>query len=292
MDGLTYRAGYFADRAAWDGFAALLADIFGLDLGPLDRMGGPDPATMPFAFFDDAGNCVANVSACLMPMVVDGAPLLAAGLQSGAVRPAWRGRGLYRRLTERALAWCDARGASPILLYTGNPALYARTFEVLPEYSFVGAAPSARAKVTPARPLDLGRPDDLSLVRRLLADRSPVSGQVGLAGHGTMFLLNAALDPGIRLHYLPDDGVVVATGLGTGDSFQLVDIVGSDIPALARILAAFGSCAGEVEVCFPPDRLGWEGRPVVFDAPCTLMARGPLPLALRRPFMLPPTAAF
>jgi GNAT superfamily N-acetyltransferase len=288
-DGLTYRTDYFADRAAWDAFAALLADIFGFDVGPLDRLGGPDPAAMPFAFFDAAGICVANVSAFLMPLVVDGAPVLAAGLQSGAVRPDWRGRGLYRRLTERALAWCDARGASPVLLYTENPALYARTFEVLPEHSFVGAAPSVPGPVSPARALDLGRADDLALIRRLLADRAPVSGQVGLAGHGTMFLLNAALDPAIRLHYLPDDGVVVATG--AADRFRLLDVVGGDIPALARILAAFG-VTGEVEVCFPPDRLGWVGRAVVFEAPCALMARGPLPLAFRRPFMLPPTAAF
>lgn len=104
-----------------------------------------------------------------------------------------------------------------------------------------------------------------------------------------MFLLNAALDPAIRLHYLPDDGVVIATG--AADRFRLLDVVGGDIPALARILAAFG-VTGEVEVCFPPDRLGWQGRAVVFEAPCALMARGPLPLAFRRPFMLPPTAAF
>lgn len=291
MDGLAYRADYFADRDAWTAFAALLADVFAFDVTPLDRLGGPDPAVMPFAFFDEAGQCVANVSAFLMPLVVDGAPVLAAGLQSGAVRPAWRGRGLYRRLTERALAWCDARGASPILLYTRNPALYARTFEVLAEHSFVGAAPPPPpGPVTPARALDLGRADDLGLVRRLLAERTPVSGQIGLAGHGTMFLLNAVLDPDIRLHYLPDDGVVVAAG--GGDRFRLYDIVGGDIPPMARILAALGAAGDIVEVCFPPDRLAWEGRPAIFDGPCALMARGPLPLAFRRPFMLPPTAAF
>jgi hypothetical protein len=106
-----------------------------------------------------------------------------------------------------------------------------------------------------------------------------------------MFLLNAALDPDIRLHYLPDNNVVVATG-AADDRFRLYDIVGGDIPRLGRILAAFGPVTGEIEVCFPPDRLGWEGRPVVFDAPCALMARGPLPPGLRQPFMLPPTAAF
>lgn len=290
-DGLSFRAGYFADRAAWTAFAALLADIFGLDLAPLDRLGGPDPAAMPFAFFDDSGTCVANLSAFPMPLVVDGVTVLAAGLQSGAVRPAWRGRGLYRDLARRALAWCEARGASPVLLCTTNPALYAREFVVLPQHAFVGAPPPVEGPVAPARALDLDRQPDLALVRRLLSGRMPVSAQVGLAGHATMFLLNAALDRDIRLHYLPDDDVVVATGAG-GDRFRLCDIVGSAIPRLARIVAAFGPAAGEIEVCFPPDRLGWQGRPVVFGGPCALMARGPLPPGLRRPFMLPPTAAF
>ncbi len=290
-EGLTFRTDYFADRGAWDAFAALLADIFGLDLGPLDRLGGPDPSAMPFAFFDDGGKCVANVSAFLMPLVVDGAPVLAAGLQSGAVRPAWRGRGLYRQLTDRALAWCAARGASPVLLYTDNPALYARSFQVLPEHAFAGPPPPAwNGPVAPARRLDLAVPADLGLLRHLLAIRSPVSGRIGLVGHGTMFLLNAALDPDVGLYHLPDADVVVARG--AGDGFRLLDIVGGDIPTLARILAAFGPAPGRVEVCFPPDRLGWDGEPVPAQAPCALMAHGPLARSFCRPFMLPPTAAF
>ncbi|WP_348532442.1 hypothetical protein [Rhizobium sp. 18065] len=59
-DTLTFRQGYFDDPVAFHGLVALLQDIFGVDIGLQNRLGGPDPSSMPFGYFDDMGRCVAN----------------------------------------------------------------------------------------------------------------------------------------------------------------------------------------------------------------------------------------
>src|SRR5688572_9437787 len=103
---LTYVQGYFGEPLRRAAFADLMADIFGIDLFVFDAVYGPDPTSMPFAYFDPTGRCVGNLSAFPMPMMIGGSRVNAIGFQSGAVRQEWRGRGLYRDLLNRALEWC------------------------------------------------------------------------------------------------------------------------------------------------------------------------------------------
>ena len=138
-NGLTFRQDYFADPAAWAGLVALLDDTFGIDVGIQDRFGGPDPSSMPFAYFDEGGVCAANFTAFSMPMMIAGRPVKAAGFQSVAVRPQWRGRGLYRDLMNRAFNSCDAQGFELGFLLTDKPSMYEPYgFKVLPQQRSLG----------------------------------------------------------------------------------------------------------------------------------------------------------
>ena len=138
-DGLTFRQDYFSDPAAWNSLVSLLDDTFGIDIDPLRELGGPDPTSMPFGWFTDEGQLAANLSAFAMPLVINGRRINAAGLQSGAVRPPWRGQGLYRDVTKKALDWCAQGGFEAIVLYTDKPALYEPYgFRTLPMHSFGG----------------------------------------------------------------------------------------------------------------------------------------------------------
>lgn len=290
--GLTLRSGYFGDRASFLALAGLLKDTFEIDIALLDRFGGPDMSAMPFGLFDDTGRCVANFSAFSMPLVVDGRIVRAAGYQSGAVRPEFRGRGLYRDLMDMAFAWSDEQGFEAGILITDKPELYRRYgFESVPQHFFRGPMPATRASEEP-RPLSLGDATDLALATRLLEARADVSQRFAARRQSKTFLLNACFDPDVRLSHLAGADAVVAWKQ-EDDTLRILDVVAATLPALGVITGALRSDAGHVEVLFPTDRLDWEGEAVPYQGSCDLMIRpragNPVPSA---PFMLAPMADF
>lgn len=289
---LALRSGYFGDRRDFLALAGLLQDTFGIDIALLDRFGGPDLSAMPFGMFDNDGRCVANFSAFSMPLVVDGRVVNVAGYQSGAVRPDFRGRGLYRDLMERAFAWSDEQGFAAGILMTDKPELYHRYgFESVPQHCFQGALPVSQTAGN-ARSLSLDDPADLVLVTRLLEARADVSERFAARGQGKTFLLNACFDPDIRLSHVAGPDAVVAWR-PEDDTLAILDIVAVRMPELAEITGAIGTSASHVEVFFPTDRLGWQGDAVPHRGSCDLMIRArtasPIPAG---PFMLAPMADF
>jgi predicted N-acetyltransferase YhbS len=290
--GLTFRQDYFGDAAAWLALAALLEDTFGIDVTVLDRLGGPDPSSVPFAFFDAAGACIANITTFSLPLVVKGVFVRAAGLQSGAVRPDFRGRGLYRAIMQAALDHCDAEGFEAVALLTDTPELYRRYgFYPLALHRFVGPAP-AQGKAGPVRRLDMASEADVTVLARLLEGRRPVSDHFAPLRQKEMFLFNAALDTDLRLDLMEEDNAVIAWRLKEDGSLGLVDIVGARIPSLADILASLRVTPPHVTVHFAPDHLGWEGRAVPQTGDLALMLRAAEDLRPVLPFGLPPTAEF
>lgn len=292
VDGLELRAGYFADRPSFLALAGLLQDIFDIDIGLLDRFGGPDPTAMPFGYFDADGRCVANFSAFSMPLVVDGRAIRAVGYQSGAVRPDYRGRGLYRDLMQRAYDWAEGEGFDAHLLLTDKPDLYrSHGFRVVPQHLFRGPMPRLAGKAG-ARLLSLEDGDDLALVTDLLECRSDVSGRFAVRDATKTFLLNACFDPDMRLSHLPALDAVVAWKM-EGQALRLLDIVAEEMPSLSAMIGALGMSAPTVEILFPPDRLDWDGEPAPYRGYCDLMVRvgkaDPVP---DLPFMLAPTMDF
>lgn len=292
IERLTLRQDYFDDPAALQALADLLHDVFGIDITLQNRLGGPDPSSMPFGYFDEAGRCVANFSAFSMPLVIEGRVIRAAGFQSGAVRPEFRGRGLYRDLMHRTFAWADAQKFEAGLLLTDKPGLYRPFgFDVVPQFKFCGHLPASASGKADARDLDLGDTDDIKLVSHILAHREPVSGVFAVQRQSEMFLLNTLFDREIRLRYLPALEAVIAWKID-GDTLQMLDIAARQIPPMADICAALGVQADRIEVCFPTDRLGWSGDAKPYAGSCALMVRGIEPAAISTPAMLSPMADF
>jgi predicted N-acetyltransferase YhbS len=291
-DGLELRTGYFADRPSFLALADLLQDIFDIDIALLDRFGGPDLTAMPFGYFDAAGRCVANFSAFSMPLVVDGRPVRAVGYQSGAVRPEYRGQGLYRDLMQRAFGWADAQGFEAHLLLTDKPDLYrSYGFEVAPQHLFRGDGPVPAGKAD-ARPLSLGDDEDLALVTRLLEARCEVSQRFAVRRATKTFLLNGCFDPDMRLSHLAGPDAIVAWKQD-GAILRILDVVAGAMPSLSDVVGGLGSKAATVEVMFSPDKLDWQGEPIPYRGYCDLMVRAgaadPVPgLA----FMLAPSMDF
>jgi GNAT superfamily N-acetyltransferase len=290
--GLSFRQDYFSDSAAWAALVSLLDDTFGIDIDPLRDLGGPDPTSMPFGWFTDEGVLAANLSAFAMPFVFNGRIINAAGLQSGAVRPPWRGRGLYRDVTRKALDWCEAQGFESVILYTDKPTLYEPYgFRSLPLHRFTGAVPAVDCSAG-SRVLQPRNADDLALLQSLLAKRMPVSETLAVAGSPAMFLINTQRDPDVRLSYLEESKAAIAWKMPVAGHFVLVDAVAAEIPSLAAILAGLGIGATTAETLFRPDRLGWSGEAVTYEGGTRLMVRGLEDIGLDHPAMLSPMADF
>ena len=260
--------------AAEAAHAAFLLDVFG--------MAQPERALPPFwhvfGLFDRDGRCVAAAETAGLALLVDGAVRRVAGLRLVGVVADRRGQGLFRRLMQRAL-----RDGGPMLLYAEQPALYPG-FAPLPQHAFVGAAPAA-TPVEAARPLSLAT--DGPLIRRLLAERGPVSREAALIDAPALFLDRLAGDRDLRLAHLPGADALLAYE-EDGDALVLADVAAATMPELPAILGALPRRYAQVRTLFPPDRLEWPGEPRPDDT--GLMARGLTPP--RRPFRLPPTTEF
>ncbi len=265
--GLVLRSDYFDDPRAWHAFCDLLKDIFDIDVTPLEGLGGPDPTCSPTGFFNQDGCCIANLSAFSMPLMMEGRIVHAAGWQSGAVRPAWRDRGLFRQLMDITFDRCRAAGYEAMVLTTRHPGLYEPYgFKTLPQARFFCPTPSrpvsARVASTTyprARQLDIRDASDLALLRKALADRTPVSKNFAVLDQSHMFLLNAWLSPSVSLHWLEHANCIVATDVSSPDRLSLLDVIASEMPTLSRLQAALAPTAVEVEVHFPPDLLSIDG---------------------------------
>jgi GNAT superfamily N-acetyltransferase len=291
--GLTFRQDYFGDPAGWAALACLLRDIFGIDIGPLQQLGGPDPTSMPFGWFDAEGELAANISAFALPFVLNGRIVHAAGLQSGAVRPPWRGRGLYRDVTVKALDWCEKQGFEAVILYTDKPSLYeAYGFRAIALHRYEGPTPDPSSSVARARPLLPTTADDLALLQSLLKRRSPVSTSLAVTVNAAMFLINTQLDPDIRISFLEDRQAAIAWKMDEAGRFSLLDVVAADIPSLAAILGGLEIAPASVEVLFRPDKLGWDGVPQPLESGTRLMLRGLGHATPDFPAMLSPMAEF
>lgn len=256
--------------------ARLIRDEFEIDVASLDRL-GHDPSIVAFGWWS-GGELVANLGLFAETLWLDGRRTDAFGVQSVTVRPEWRGRGLFRDLMIRALAWADARVAH-LLLYTETPDLYRRFgFRDLVETRFAGPLRPGAASAS-ARRLSLGDDADVALIRSLFARRAPVSDLCAVCDHPALFFLKAIESPEIALVHLPDlDAVVAIEEAATPEELVLLDVVAPMIPPLAAIAAALGAPIERAEVHVTPDRLAWhpaETTPEETGA----MLRGPWPLA-------------
>lgn len=257
-------------------FGDLSVAVFGVE---------PMPAWPVMAFLDDAGHCVAGLQLQVLTLLCDDAPLAVSAIRNVAVAEDWRGRGLMRDLMARALPWCD-QNAGLALLYAESPSLYARHgFAPLPQYAFEADAPRAVGAPTAQR-LDVHAA--AILAKRFAATRAAVSSLCGVLDDCGMAEHKLEGDTW-QLAYDPTLEALIVHEM-EGETLVLVDVIAARIPTAGRILGALGMRPARLRTLFTPDKLAWAGRPVPEDA--GLMARGSLPPAMRRPFVLPPTFEF
>lgn len=261
--------------------ASLLSDFY-------DR-GCWDPTYTPYSFYD-GGRMVANASRFDLPLLVNGHPMTASGIQSVMTHPDWRGQGLMHDLMQRLLHDIDQQGV-PALLFTTSPTLYESfQFHVVPESLF-----STRVEHTPSSPsprvqsLDPHSPADMILIDRLLSSRAPLSRIVSPASYRASWYLNL-YDPTwtARLHYMPELNAILVFEQDH-ETLQLYDVVAPQMPALSHILDTAERAVSRVVFHFIPDALAVDTETTPMDTDTVLMARG---IELPTSVIYPPLAHF
>lgn len=251
---LHFRSDYAHSSAGRSQLAKLVYSVFGVDVSPLDQL-GHDPSIVAFGWWRGE-ELVANVSLYERQLWLAEKQTKALGVQSVAVKPEWRGKGLFRSLMVRALEYADLR-AGLVILTTGTPGLYMPFgFRPVREVSFSGVL-SPRPVQPNFRQLSLSQEADVVLLRDLFARRVPTSLIASACDHPALFMLKAIETPGIALLHLPDLDALVAIRDMDRASMTLLDIVAPTIPSLEEIAAALGYSGARVQVFLTPDRLSW-----------------------------------
>ena len=243
------------------------------------------------------GRVISHVGVLETHWVCSGVEHRVGGVHAVCTLAEERRRGLYRGLMEEVLAHCDARYET-VKLCTEHPEYYEPFgFRVVPDHRF-------RVRVDPRsgqpgfRSVDLGRADELELLDRLLAARTPVSEVLGVVRDHDLFKFNLVGD---TLHYCEELDLLAVVERSDG-RLQIDDLIGRELPDLGDLLARVTGPVDEVVFHFRPDRLGVDAdpEPFRFDGD-VLMVRGLFPLDPPDPvarvdgaspleFMLPPPA--
>ena len=253
-------------------------------------------ASTPFVRLEGE-RVVGHVGIIELPLVVGGRRVRVGSIHAVCTDPERRGRGLGRALMQEALAAADAR-FDTLVLTTLIPEFYvAFGFRPVREHAFTRALPSSGRRPSAGGRVLTEGPEDLRLLRRLLANRAPVSERFGSREDGVAFTIALMLTWGdlsrVRYHAALD---VLTVHEVRERTLVLYDVVGAVIPPLEELTAAIGADAERVVAFFAPDRLGegWTAEPWDQARAAAhgdgwfsgLMARGPL--AVEGGFMLPP----
>lgn len=254
MKSLTFRSDYARSSEGLAELARLIGDVFEVDVAPLDRL-GHDPSVIAFGYWN-GDNLVANVSLFARRLWLRGKEVKAFGVQSVAVRPEWRGQGLFRDLMQRAIAFADER-VELITLGTATPELYRSFgFRQITETTFSASLPQTHPHPR-FRLLSLECDADVACLKDLFSRRTPVSFLASACDHPALFMLKAMETPEIELLHLAElDAIVAVEGRKDG-RLQLLDIVAPSIPPLNAITSALGYSGERIDVHLTPDRLAW-----------------------------------
>ncbi len=255
MDFLSAYADNPSDRERLYPLFETVFDIPASLLQDFSARGYWDPTYRPYTFLD-GGQAIANASYFALPLVVQGASITVAALQSVMTHPQWRGRGLMTQLMVRLLDDIDRR-YDAALLFTENPSLYEKYgFETTPEVLFT--APVQPVPLNP--PHCLYRIDPFSeqigaLIANLWSHHTPISREFAPRQYSSSFHLNIYTTFWQeRLHYAPSLDALLIFEV-SGQTLILYDVIASNLPTMEHILRTVGAPVTRIETHFNPDQL-------------------------------------
>ncbi len=188
--------GYRENDRLRGAFNALAGNVFGLDFEPWYRRGLWTDQYVPFTLFD-GDKAVSNVSANRFDLLLDGVPKKAIQFGTVMTDPAYRNKGLARRLLQHAMDTLRAECELFYLMGDKDAAGFYRKFGFagIQESTFTLQLNPA-SDLGPANPgtgrfLDPGTEEDMRILLEAAAMRLPVSRQVGVYDAGYLLAFYA-----------------------------------------------------------------------------------------------------
>lgn len=251
---LSYKENYWDDAALKAEFIEFLKRIFDFDLTRWNEMGYWDRNFMPFSYFDGS-RMVSNVCIYSLDMMVADKRSRVAQVSSVATLPDYRRRGLGAKLMEKAMEWARSEHDF-FFLFADEEAfpLYRKSgFRMVDEFKTQIAVEGSSA-AGGAIKLDIEKSDDLKMIERFAAERSPVSNQLGVLNNKLlMFWITYYLSDSV--YYIPDLDILVIYRR-ENETVTISDIVGEKIPSFSDIYPYISDESDRsVEFLFMTDRL-------------------------------------
>lgn len=138
---------------------------------------------------------IAHAGVLPLTVILNGKQHQTAAIHAVAVSPVHRGKGYFKQLMQEVMEYVEKNFESSFL-ETAKPYLYKNyPYKImLPEYDFVVKRDiKANPNNSDLRLLDLNNENDLTLLKRLLSNRVPLSNEFSVQGKNgnTLFVLNA-----------------------------------------------------------------------------------------------------
>ncbi len=244
------------EKARRAGFCALARETFGLDFESWNRDGWWSERYIPYTLFHgDAA--VSNVSVNVLDFQLDGERKRFVQLGTVMTAPAYRGRGLCRRLMERVLAdWLEA--CDLVYLYANDSAaeFYPRFgFQKAEETDFFAELGKPAPQTPNCRRLELDRPEDLKLFLSCVKSSNPFSRCAMEENPGLVMFYCGSFLKDCVYYVEPAKAAVVAEP--QEDGLLCYDVFGGEAADLPALLSAV---AGPEQ---RPAQLGFAPRPGV-----------------------------
>ncbi|MCH7323084.1 GNAT family N-acetyltransferase [Solibacillus sp. MA9] len=235
-------------------FLQLAKETFGLEFEQWDALGYWDNTYCPYAFEVD-GKIVANVSANIGTMLVEGKTYQAIQIGTVMTNSAFQGQGISRKLMEKVLE--DTADAAIIYLFANETVLnfYPKFgFETRRQATFTIETKDLNLQPTEVKKVDISDEAARKLFYETTKHRMPISSKMSMLQNENIVMFHALTQYKDAIYYVPKFHAFVIAKEQNG-YFQLIDVISKQYVDLLEIIESLPIQEKMVELCFTPENL-------------------------------------
>ncbi|WP_274308260.1 GNAT family N-acetyltransferase [Solibacillus daqui] len=235
-------------------FLQLAKETFDLEFEHWDALGYWDNTYCPYAFEVD-GRIVANVSANIGTMLVEGKTYQAIQIGTVMTNSAFQGQGLSRKLMEKVIE--DTADAAIIYLFANETVLnfYPKFgFETRRQATFMIETKDLNLQPTEVKKVDISDEAARKLFYETTKHRMPISSKMSMLQNENIVMFHALTQYKDAIYYVPKFNAFVIAKEQNG-YFQLIDVISKQYVDLLEIIESLPIQEKMVELCFTPENL-------------------------------------